>query len=64
MMLAKPLTKEQRQAVKRLYERSADGEATYLRFRRRFRQNTLMGCVMGRWCGMHVGIEADGHIGS
>ena len=63
-MFAKPLTKSQRKAIKALYARSPDGAASYLGFRRRFRQNSLMGCVMGTWSGMTIGIEADGYTHS
>lgn len=63
-MTRKPITKPQRQAIHRLYERSADGEASYRTFRKRFAYSSLMGAVMGQWCGMTVGIESDGYIGS
>lgn len=62
--MPKAITKEQRKAIARLYERSPDGEGSYRTFRRRFRYSPLMGAVMGRWCGMTVGIESDGYVGS
>jgi len=60
------LTKQQREAVKRLYDRSPDGAFSYLNFRRRFRlysigSSGLGDYIGGQWCGMFVGIETDGH---
>ena len=59
----KPLTKEQRAAIKRVYDRSPDGAPSYLAFRRRFFQ-TFADCIMGKWCGMYLGIELDGYTHS
>lgn len=60
------LTKQQRQAVKRTFDRSADGAGNYLEFRRRVVPAGLVGTslVMLRWCGMWLGIEADGYTHS
>lgn len=58
------LTKAQRAALKRLYDRSSDGSTCYLQFRRRARLNTMMDCVMIRWCDMWMGIERDGYTHS
>jgi hypothetical protein len=67
------LTKQQREAVKRLYDRSPDGAVSYLNFRRRFRlysswqvsesfgSSGLGDYIGGQWCGMFIGIETDGH---
>ena len=60
------LTKEQRAAIKRVYDRSADGALSYLQFRRRikgpFYRNDPV--VMLHWCGMWLGIERDGYTHS
>lgn len=53
-------TKAQRAAIRALYLRSNDGAPSYLAFRRRFRYDYLNGVMFGGWCGMLVGIEADG----
>lgn len=58
------LTKDQQVAIKRLHERSADGAASYLQFRRRAYYSSLMGCVMLTWHNMTVGIETDGYTHS
>jgi hypothetical protein len=54
------ITKEQQQALKRVFERGND--LSYLSFRR-----TAKGgpdCVMLPWCGMWLGIEPDGYTHS
>lgn len=56
------LTKEQRKAVKRKYDRNPDGSVSYLQFRRRVVPG--YDCVMLKWCGMWLGIETDGHTHS
>ena len=66
------ITRSQREAVKRLYDRSPDGAVSYLAFRRRFRLCTVgVGTfgifgdyIGGAWCGMFIGIETDGHTHS
>ena len=69
VMLNRPLpviTKEQRKSLKQLYDRAlvytADGSRpiTY----REFRKTAFVAfgdCIMVPWCGMVVGIEADGY---
>jgi len=57
------ITRDQREAIKRLYDRSSDGAVSYLAFRRRFR--LCLGDYIGaQWCGMFIGIETDGHTHS
>ena len=57
------ITRDQREAIKRLYDRSPDGAVSYLAFRRRFR--LCLGDYIGaQWCGMFIGIETDGHTHS
>jgi hypothetical protein len=63
-MPSKPTTRAQRQAIKRLYERSVDGAATYREFRKRFRHYGLLDLYGGQWCGMFVGLETDGYAHS
>jgi hypothetical protein len=57
-------TKAQQQALLALYQRSPDGAASYLAFRRRAAYSHMVGCVMIPWCGMWIGIEYDGHTHS
>lgn len=56
------LTREQRKALKRVYQRSNDGSANYLQFRRRVQHG--YDCIMLQWCGMWLGIETDGYTHS
>jgi len=56
------LTKEQRVALKRVYRRGFKG--TYLQFRRTAWYDYLMSCVMVPFCGMLLGIEANGYTHS
>ena len=64
------LTREQRVALKRVFDRSnaADSQEyhhdSYLGFRRTAQINSMMGCVMVPFCGMWLGIEADGYTHS
>lgn len=56
-------TREQLQALKRLWERARTTHPSYLRLRR----NAFFAfddCLMVPWCGMVVGIEADGYTHS
>jgi len=63
-MNSKPLTKEQRDALLRIYNREWAGKPdSYLAFRRTASQS-YMGCVMVPWCGMWLGIEPDGYTHS
>ena len=56
-------TRKQSEAIKRLYDRSQDGAASYLSFRRRFQ--VCFGDYVGtKWCGMFIGIETDGYTHS
>ena len=60
----KPLTREQREALLRVYKRDwEDKPASYLAFRRTA-YNSHMDCVMVPWCGMWLGIEPDGYTHS
>jgi hypothetical protein len=59
------LTREQRLALKSVYDRGAStNPASYLQFRRTARLDSLMDCVMVPWAGMVLGIEPDGHTHS
>ena len=55
------LTKAQRRALFRLYSRNADGTHSYRQFRQRVFPGMGGEYIMVQWCGMYVGIEADGH---
>jgi len=61
------LTKAQRSAVHKLYDRNKDGSTSYRAFRRRvfpgicWKKNGPGSYVMVGWCGMFIGIELDGH---
>ena len=56
------LTKQQRLALKRIYERDTTVTPTY----RDFRRSALPGsnCIMVHWKGMWLGIEHDGYTHS
>jgi hypothetical protein len=56
-------TKETRKAILSLYRRNTDGAKNYREFRSRFYW-TNMGCTLGQWCGMTIGIEPDGYTHS
>jgi hypothetical protein len=63
------LTRQQREAMYRVYSRPVDGTTRtglrgYRSFRRLAAYDGLMGCVMIHWCGMWLGIEPDGHTHS
>ena len=58
----KPLTRQQRLAIKRLYDRNHNGCMTYLQFRRRAVPG--FDCVMIPWCRMWLGIELNGYTHS
>jgi hypothetical protein len=53
------MTKEQQRAILKLFNRSSDGAASYLQFRRRF--TDFRDYAGGQWCGMFIGIERDGY---
>lgn len=57
-------TRKQLEAVKALWLRSQDGERCYRKFRKRFHVSPALGCVMGKWRGLAVGIEDDGYTHS
>lgn len=56
------LSRAQRVAIKRVYDRSPDNQTSYYDFRRRVKQG--YDCVMLYWCGMWLGIEKDGYTHS
>jgi len=56
------LTREQRVALKRVYDRGQNNGLTYLAFRRTVRQG--YDCIMVPWSGMCLGIERDGYTHS
>ena len=56
------LTKEQRIALKRIYDREWNKPDSYLTFRRTVEYG--FGCIMVPWCGMVLGIEPDGYTHS
>ena len=58
------LTRPQRKAVKRLYDRNADGAKSYRAFRARVGRFIGLGCICVPWCGMYIGIETDGYTHS
>lgn len=66
------LTKEQRKALKRVYDRAPifnsradDKPISYKEFRKTIEPTFgLDGCVMVYWAGMWLGIEADGYTHS
>lgn len=58
------LTREQRIALKRVYDRHdpSTENMTYLQFRRTVQQG--WDCIMVKWAGMWLGIETDGYTHS
>jgi hypothetical protein len=61
------LTREQVEALKRVYDRRTDfweKPKSYLAFRRTAVVSNLQGCVMVPWCNMWLGIEEDGYTHS
>jgi len=55
------ITREQKIAIKRLYDRNSVG-VSYLQFRRSIKRG--YDCLMVEWCGMWIGIEKDGYTHS
>jgi len=56
------LTKAQRRTVHDKFRQSPDGAKSYREFRKRiYPEIGSKDCVMLPWCGMRVGIEADGY---
>ena len=64
MPAANTLTREQREAVLRIYNRQAPEtqNKSYMAFRRTVRKG--YDCIMVEWCGMWLGIEQDGYTHS
>ncbi len=61
----KVLTREQRIALKRIYDRDWDKPDSYMKFRRTVECGTIRDqFVMVKWCGMWLGIEPDGYTHS
>ena len=62
------ITKEQRTALKRVYDRDHGSDqptwANYLAFRRTVQYASYDSCIMVKWAGMWLGIEADGYTHS
>ena len=67
------LTKAQRVALKKVYDRTDEHNqrdwneptVSYLEFRRTVQPEIgSFGCIMVPWCGMWLGIEKDGHTHS
>lgn len=48
-------------AIAALYARDPDGSGSLAEFQERFRYLGFMGCWMGKWLNMDIGIEADGY---
>ena len=55
------LTRPQRVALKRIYDRN-EWDGSYREFRRTVQQG--WGCIMVKWCNMWLGIEDDGYTHS
>ena len=58
------LTKEQRVALKRVYDRDPSVAPSYLQFRRQAVPAIGIDCVMIHWKSMWLGIETDGYVHS
>lgn len=60
------LTRQQREALKRVYDRDTDTPLKVMRTYRQFRSTVLPGpgCIMVRWNVMWLGIEPDGYTHS
>ncbi len=56
------LTRPQREALKRIYDRDWNKPASYLQFRRT--AQPAFECVMVPYCNMWLGIEPDGYTHS
>ena len=55
------ITDKQKVAIHRIWLRNSS-DMTYLQFRRTVKRG--YDCLMVRWCGMWLGIEADGYTHS
>ena len=60
----KPLTREQRVALKKVYDRDFMVAPSYLAFRRTAFRAFFDDCIMVPWKGMILGIETDGYTHS
>lgn len=71
----KPITRWQREALKRVYDRQASiglpnvdepgkGTPTYRQFRRKAIRASFDDCIMVQYAGMWLGIEPDGYTHS
>jgi hypothetical protein len=58
------LTREQRVALKEVYDRKWNKPKSYLAYRRTAYISHMQGCLMLPWCGMLLGIENDGYTHS
>jgi hypothetical protein len=62
-MMNRP-NKEQLRALLRVYDRNHEVAPSYRAFRRTAQYIHHMGVLMVPWCGMWLGIEADGYTHS
>ena len=62
------ITKEQRTALKRIYDRDQNSDQptwnNYREFRRTVQYASYDSCIMVPWSGMWLGIEKDGYTHS
>jgi hypothetical protein len=64
------LTREQREGLKRVFDRPLEDSApykyppSYLQFRRSVQTTGYDSCVMIKWCNIWLGIETDGYTHS
>lgn len=59
-MVERTMNEKEDAACASLFNRSADGAVHYEAFKARFQYINFVGCWLGQWCGMTVGIESDG----
>lgn len=63
----KPITRQQREALRRLYQDNCDGSPTYRDFRKRWAPEWAHDehpALIGIYVRMTVGIEPDGYVHS
>ena len=58
------LTRDQKVALLKVYQRDVTVAPSYLSFRRRAWYDNMFSCVMLHWKGMVLGIESDGYTHS
>ena len=58
------LTREQRVALKRVYDRGCDTDKTYRQYRKEVQYHYSGDCIMVWWHSMWLGIERDGYTHS